>query len=93
MSCPAPRQIEVRLSGTHELIYLANDFPNQVLDQDLRESIAEETKSVRDLILAQAFSGLPILDPLGETADFRGDILAIGGSAQTFSKPSSSLLP
>src|SRR5689334_15002900 len=48
-------------------------FPTEVLDQELRELVAEETKGVRDLLLAQAFSGLPLIDPTGEAADFHED--------------------
>lgn len=33
-----------------------NDFKSEVLDQDLREKISIETESVRNLILAHAFS-------------------------------------
>jgi His-Xaa-Ser system protein HxsD len=54
-----------------------NSFPNEVLDQDLRESIADETESVRDLLLAQTFSGLPLTDPIGEGADYHSDPLHI----------------
>lgn len=32
-------------------------FRNEVLDQDLRERIAEETSPIRNVILAYAFSG------------------------------------
>jgi His-Xaa-Ser system protein HxsD len=39
------------------------DFLNEVLDQDLRECIAEETNSIRDLILAQAFSQVSVFHP------------------------------
>lgn len=52
-------------------------FSNEVLDQELREVVAEETRSVRELLLAQAFSGLSLVDPLGEGADFHADPLGI----------------
>ena len=48
-------------------------FPNEVLDQDLRELVAEETSTVRDVLLAQAFSGLSVVDPISENADYRDD--------------------
>lgn len=32
------------------------DYKNEILDQDLRAIVAEETKSYRDIILANAFS-------------------------------------
>src|SRR5262245_45030999 len=52
-------------------------LPNEVLDQELREVVADETKGIRDLLLAQAFSGLPLVDPIGENADYREDPLGI----------------
>ena len=52
-------------------------LPSEVLDQELRELVAEETKSVRDLLLAQAFSGLALIDPVGETANYQEDPLGI----------------
>ena len=52
-------------------------LPNEVLDQELREVVADETKSVRDLLLAQAFSGFSLVDPVGETADYKDDPLGI----------------
>ncbi len=55
----------------------ARQFPAEVLDQDLREQVLSETQAMRDLILAQAFSSLSLLDALGETADFREDPLSI----------------
>ena len=41
---------------------LEGEFRNELLDQDLRETIAEETERVRNLLLAQAFSGLSLTD-------------------------------
>jgi His-Xaa-Ser system protein HxsD len=41
---------------------IVHDFCNEVLDQDLRESIAEETEPTRNLILAQAFSKTSLLE-------------------------------
>ncbi len=56
---------------------IASDFHNEVLDQDLREAIAEETASIRSLLLAQAFSATSLVDPIGETADYQADPLRI----------------
>lgn len=39
---------------------LANDFRNEVLDQDLRLKIAAETEGYRNLILSLAFSKTPL---------------------------------
>ncbi len=53
--------------------HLVGDFRNAVLDEDLRERVGEETKAVRNLLLAQAFSTTSLLDPEGENADFHDD--------------------
>jgi His-Xaa-Ser system protein HxsD len=59
---------------------LATDFPKEVLDQELREQVAAETAGIRDVLLAHAFSELPLTDAVGETADFRDDPLGIDAS-------------
>lgn len=41
---------------------LSNKIRNAVLDQDLRMKIAEETKDIRTLILAHAFSKTDLID-------------------------------
>ena len=40
---------------------IVDDFKKEVLDQDLRERLKEETESVRNLILAHAFSRTGII--------------------------------
>jgi len=52
-------------------------FLRELLDQDLRESIARETEKVRNLLLAHAFSGLSPVDDGADEADFRDDPLGI----------------
>src|SRR5262245_43386229 len=37
-------------------VQIVDDFKKEILDQDLRERLKEETESVRNLILAHAFS-------------------------------------
>lgn len=66
---------------------MLDSFPNEVLDQDLREVIAEETKSIRDLIMVQTFSGLTLTDSVGEDADYRDDPLGILVSSSTRERP------
>lgn len=56
---------------------VTEDLPNEVLDQHLRQRVATETQPLRDLILAQAFSSLALIDPDGEKAEFRDDPKAI----------------
>ena len=76
-------RIEVRLtpkSNTSALDLLEGEFRNEVLDQDLRESVAEETERVRNLLLAQAFSQVSLTDHAGESGDYRNDPLGIASS-------------
>lgn len=61
-----------------ELPVIAGEFRNEVLDQELRELVAEETLGVRNLLLAQAFSATSLVDADGETGDPSHDPLAIG---------------
>src|SRR4051794_22184640 len=51
---------------------LEGELRNELLDQDLRETIAEETERVRNLLMAQAFSGLATE---ADTANYRDDPL------------------
>lgn len=44
------------LSPKSDLTALENQFRNEVLDQDLRISIAKETEPLRNLVLSLAFS-------------------------------------
>lgn len=77
----------IELDGGHAVVVLtqagehAGDlqqaFLREVLDQELREVVADETAPVRNLILAQVFSRTNLLDPVGEEADFREDPLGI----------------
>lgn len=67
-------------SATTSCGAVEGDFRNEVLDQELRESVALETVRVRDLLLAQAFSGISVIDSVGETADYRTDPLGIARS-------------
>lgn len=47
-------------TATGSLEGLANEFRNEVLDQDLRIKIGAETESYRNLILSLAFSKTPL---------------------------------
>lgn len=69
---------------------LVGEFCNEVLDQELREVVAEETESVRDVLMAQAFSAISLVDEQGDEGDYCDDPLGIretstdgGGSAGT----------
>jgi len=41
---------------------IIKEFCNEMLDQSLREKISKETESIRNLILAQAFSRTSLID-------------------------------
>ena len=52
----------VHATNKDEAQKILNDFKIEVLDQDLRRAIAEETKEVRNAILAYAFSKTGLQD-------------------------------
>ena len=56
---------------------LINDFCNEVLDQDLRETVAEETAAIKNIILAQAFSPISLINPEADTIDYDTDPFGI----------------
>jgi His-Xaa-Ser system protein HxsD len=60
------------------LEYLAGEFCNEALDQDLREVIAEQTDAVRNLLLAHAFSRTSLVNAELDTVDYHADPLGIG---------------
>lgn len=70
-----------------QMAVLHPSFPNEVLDQELRELVADETKPIRDLIMAQTFSELSLTDPIGEEADYHEDPLGILNSSGAREKP------
>lgn len=42
---------------------IINQIHNEILDQDLRQTVARETEQVRNLILANAFSNTKLIEP------------------------------
>jgi His-Xaa-Ser system protein HxsD len=52
---------------------VCGEFRNALIDQDLRDIVAEETEPVRNVLLAHAFSKAALIDPELETADFRSE--------------------
>ncbi len=80
---PDPRRIDVTLTSknaTCNFDLIVNELKNEVLDQELREVVREETAGIQSLLLAQAFSATNLIDPTGETADFREDVLQISSA-------------
>ena len=60
------------------LLRLAGEYQNEVLDQDLREIVAEETAGICNLLLAQAFSATNLIDKHADTGDYKLDPAHIG---------------
>jgi len=60
---------------------MAGDFCNEVLDQELREVVAEDTRLIRDLLLRQAFSATSLIDAFGDDSDYHTDPKCILRSA------------
>jgi His-Xaa-Ser system protein HxsD len=56
---------------------LLAELRNEAVDQQLRETVAIETRAVRDLILTHALSQANLIDPELEGVDSRTDPLGI----------------
>jgi His-Xaa-Ser system protein HxsD len=66
------------------LQFWAGEFCNEVLDQELREVVAQETEAVGRVLLAQAFSATSLVDPAGDDGDYKTDPLTVrGGTDQS----------
>lgn len=63
---------------------LAHDFCNELLDQELRIIIGQETEAIRNLIMAHAFSKTALIEPEMEMADYVEDPLQIGKQDKRF---------
>jgi His-Xaa-Ser system protein HxsD len=73
-------EIEVAVRGKSadpDVTRIAAEFGNEVLDQELREVVREETVGIRNLLLAQAFSATSLVDRVGENSDVQSDPLRI----------------
>ena len=68
-------------AGSVDAEGLAHGFLNEVLDQELREVVAEETANIRDVLLAQAFSAANLLDTNGDEGSPNQDPLGIRRSS------------
>jgi His-Xaa-Ser system protein HxsD len=80
--CPeAPHIISVMLSAKQaggDLDVLTGELCNELLDQQIRETLARESGPIRELIVAQAFSEGNLLDPLRDEGNYQEDPLGIG---------------
>jgi His-Xaa-Ser system protein HxsD len=61
---------------------LVGEFCNEVLDQELRETVADETTGIRNLLLAQAFSKTSLVDSELETSNYDSEHAAEAPSDQ-----------
>ena len=50
---------------------LAGDFLNDLVDQQLRVDVGEETRAIREMIVAQAFSAIDVIDDQGRLVEQR----------------------
>lgn len=57
---------------------LEGEFANALLEQSLRAAIAEETRGIRELIVAQAFAEADLLDRRESESDCENDVRGIG---------------
>lgn len=57
---------------------LAGEFSNQLIDHQLRCTLAREAGPLRELIVAQAFSEGNLLDEQRDDGDYQEDPLGIG---------------
>jgi His-Xaa-Ser system protein HxsD len=76
-----PRWLVIALSSKSsegDLSAAAGDFCNELVDQQLRETLTKETKPLREMIVAQAFAEGNLLDPLRDEGDYGEDPLGIG---------------
>jgi len=56
-----------------DLSTIAGEFSNELINQRVRFDIAAETRSIRDLIVAQAFTEADLLDRAETNADYHHD--------------------
>jgi len=75
--------VTLRPKAKSAVVDPTDELKNEVLDQELREVVADETARVRDLLLAQAFSPVSLIDRVGETANFEEDPLEIRSPDQS----------
>jgi His-Xaa-Ser system protein HxsD len=62
-----------------DLPSLAGEFSNELINQKVRLQIAAETRSIRELIVAQAFAEADLLDRSLSEASYVDDPKGIGG--------------
>jgi His-Xaa-Ser system protein HxsD len=61
---------------------VVGEFCNELVDQSLQLALSHEFGSIRDLVVAQAFSEGNLLDPQRDEGDYASDPLGIGERRQ-----------
>lgn len=70
---PAVTVTITRKDGTSDLAAISGDFANELINQKVRADIAAETRSIRELIVAQAFAEADLLDRTDQKAAYNVD--------------------
>ena len=55
-------EVLMRSKGTGDVGSTLGDFENELIDQRLRDLVAEDTRVTRDLIMAHAFSKVAVIN-------------------------------
>jgi His-Xaa-Ser system protein HxsD len=79
--CEDPGWLMVTFGAKDEqqnLAPLLGEFCNELLDQQIRDDLANEAGTIRDLIVAQAFAEGNLLDPQRDEGSYQDDPLGIG---------------
>lgn len=75
LSPPQSGSIEITLIAKTDRVtdtdQLAGSFLNDLIDQRLRVDIGEETRAIREMIVAQAFSAVDVIDDRGRPVEQR----------------------
>jgi His-Xaa-Ser system protein HxsD len=66
-------------SADSALLSIVGGFSNELIDQQVRQNIAAQTKAIRELIVAQAFTETDLLDRAGPEGDYLDDPKGIAG--------------
>lgn len=56
-----------------DLRVIAGEFSNELINQKVRHDVADETRAIRELIVAQAFAEADLLDRSESSADYHRD--------------------
>lgn len=62
-----------RKDDSSDLERIAGEFSNELINQRVRQDIAAETRTIRELIVAQAFAEGNLLDQNDSEADYDND--------------------